>query len=208
MLPLFYACYFSASGVSIPFFPVYLRRLGLSEGQVAVMLSVARALHLGVPLVWGWLADRTRRRNLFLALACGGACLWLLLLARVRRFEALPPLYAAHQVFAAPVRALADSLAISDSRRRGTSYARVRLWGSVSFLVACLVAGAALTPAGLLGLGPLSIAPGYGLAGLAALGVPQVARETAPRLRDLARLLGDRRLLLLLPIAGLHWATL
>jgi PPP family 3-phenylpropionic acid transporter len=208
MLPLFYACYFSAYGVSIPFFPVYLRRLGLSEAQVAVMLSVAPALHLGVPLVWGWLADRTRRRNLFLALACGGACLWLLLVARVRRFEALLPLYAAHQLFAVPVLALADSLAIADSRRRGTSYTRVRLWGSVSFLIACLAAGAALTRASLMGLVPISIAAGYGVAGLAALGVPQVAAETAPRLGDLARLLGDRRLLLLLPIAGLHWATL
>ncbi len=73
MLKLFYLCFFISSGVSIPFFPAYLRQIGLSGQQVSLLLAIAPALQLGVPLLWGWIADRTRRPDLVLRALCLGA---------------------------------------------------------------------------------------------------------------------------------------
>ena len=53
MLRLFYACYFAGVGASVPFFPPYLRSLGLSGRQISLLLAVAPLLHLCVPIAGG-----------------------------------------------------------------------------------------------------------------------------------------------------------
>jgi PPP family 3-phenylpropionic acid transporter len=211
-LRLIYVGYFAAFGVSIPFFPAYLRGLGLGGRQVALVLSLGPLFHLGVPLVWGWLADRTRRPDLLLRVACTGAALGLLPLAFVRGLPALLAVYGVHQLFGVTVLGLLDSLAVDQLKRSGGDYTRLRLWGSASFLVTCWAAGASLSfGAGPQGnrLVPLLMAGGYGLAALAAFTVRggEPGREP-PHARDLVALLRNRRFLLLLLLAALHWATL
>jgi MFS transporter, PPP family, 3-phenylpropionic acid transporter len=230
-LRLVYVGYFAAFGVSIPFFPAYLRALGLGGGEVALLLSVGPLFHLGVPLAWGWVADRTRRPALLLRIACAGAGLALLPLAFARTLPALVGVYAAHQLFGVTILGLLDSLALERAQRAGGgAYTWLRLWGSASFLVTCWAAGAWLSHdtagaggadggAGLAGapawrglqgpLVPLLMAGGYALAALAALAVRGGEPGRAPpHARDLGALLANRRFLLLLPLAALHWATM
>jgi len=40
MLKLFFVCYFITSGVSVPFFPAYLRQIGLSGREVSLTLAI------------------------------------------------------------------------------------------------------------------------------------------------------------------------
>ena len=190
-MKLLYIGYFGAFGISIPFFPTYLCGLGLTGAQVAMLLGVAPLFHLGVPLFWGWVADRTRRPDLLLRLACAGAALALLLVApgahparaagRLRR----PP------VLRRPVLGLMDSLALDRARATGSDYTRLRLWGSASFLLVCWLAGLLFTARGAPGgdpLVPLLMAAGYALAAIAALRVrgepgrqpPHAARGGGP----------------------------
>jgi len=53
MLKLFYVCFFLTTGVSVPFFPAYLRQIGLSGQQVSLLVATPLALQLCVPLIWG-----------------------------------------------------------------------------------------------------------------------------------------------------------
>jgi MFS transporter, PPP family, 3-phenylpropionic acid transporter len=179
---------------------------------VALLLSVGPLFHLGVPLLWGWIADRTRRPALLLRIACAGAALALLPLAFVRSLPALVAVYAAHQLFGVTILGLLDSLALERTRSGGGAYTWLRLWGSASFLVTCWAAGASLShwrgPQGNV-LVPLLMAGGYALAALAALGIRGgEAKREPPHARDLKALLTNRRFLLLLPLAALHWATM
>lgn len=212
-----YVGYFAAFGISIPFFPAYLRGLGLSGPQVALILAVGPVCHLGVPLAWGWLADRTGRPDLLLRVACAGASLALLPMALARSLPAVLAAYAVHQLFAVPILALIDSLALAQVRRRGGAYSRLRLWGSASFLACCWAAGLLFTFRGR-GAGdplvPLMMSGGFALGAVAAL---RVRREPAgaegeavlrPHLRDVATLLRNRRFLFILILAALHWSTL
>src|SRR5512138_2963988 len=108
MLKLFYLCYYLTLGVSTPFFPAYLRQLGLSGQQVSLLLATSPALQLFVPLGWGWLADRTRRPDLILRGMCLGAFLASLPVIVVRTMPALLGLYLAQQLFVVAIVSLAD----------------------------------------------------------------------------------------------------
>jgi PPP family 3-phenylpropionic acid transporter len=216
MLQLFYVCYFAAFGVSIPFFAPYLWGLGLSGREIGLMMSVAPCFHLGVPLLWGWAADRLRRPDLLLRIACVGACLGLAPLIAVRTMPAMLLVYAVHQLSAVAVIGLIDSLALAHVRRNGGDYTRLRLWGSASFVFSCWVMGPVLAargdPAGD-PLVPLVLTGAYALTALAAFAIPRAPadateRPAAPHFRDVRQLLANPRLRVLLLIAPLHWASL
>jgi MFS family permease len=208
MLKLFYVCYFVVVGVSTPFFGPYLRQLGLSGQAVSTILTVAPTLQLGVPMLWGWLADRSQRPHLILRGLCLGACLVSVPVIFVRTMPVLLVLYALQQIFAGSIMALADSVAVEKARVQGFEYARVRLWGSFSFIATCFATGALLDWRALKNgdaLVPALVSVAFGLSFLAALGVSGHAGWEAPRFGDVRRLLGDRRFRLLLLVAGLHW---
>jgi PPP family 3-phenylpropionic acid transporter len=207
VLRLFYACYFAGMGASVPFFPPYLRSLGLSGRQISFMLAVAPILHLAVPLGWGWVADRTRRPDLVLRLVCLTACLLMVPLVFVRSMPAMLFLYAAHQAFAVPIIGLTDAIAL-ERVRQGADYGRIRVWGSFAFAVSSGVVGKLLELRGRTTgdpLVPAFIAGALGLAFLTSLTLRGQGERERPHARDVSKLLGDRRFLFILLLAPLHW---
>src|SRR5438046_615985 len=75
-LGLYYLFVYGAIGVSLPFFPQYLKSLGLTGTEVGLLLAAGPALALVAPPFWGQLADRSGRPGLVLAFvtaAAGGA---------------------------------------------------------------------------------------------------------------------------------------
>ncbi|HME91967.1 MAG TPA: MFS transporter, partial [Myxococcaceae bacterium] len=48
----FYLLYFGALGVTLPFFPAYLKSLGLSGSQVGMLLALAPVVSLVAPPIW------------------------------------------------------------------------------------------------------------------------------------------------------------
>lgn len=210
MLKLFYACFFLTIGVSTPFFPAYLRQLGLSGRQVGILLAIPSALQLCVPLGWGWLADRTRRPDRMLRILCLGAFLASLPVILVRTMPALFAAYLAQNLFGVAILGMADSVAVERSRA-GAAYGPTRAAGSAAFMSICLLAGWGLDLRAIPGgdtLVPALVSLGFGATFLAALGLRGHATGPRPHARDIHRLLGDRRFLLLLAMAGLHWAAL
>jgi len=207
MLEFFYVSYFVVIGASTPFFGPYLRNIGLSGQSASTLLAVAPMLQIGVPLVWGWLSDRTRQPNRVLQGLCLGACLASVPVIFVHSMPALLGLYFVQQIFAGSITALADSIAMETARIRGFDYTRIRLWGSFSFIATCLALGTLLDRRAVKGgdpLVPALISVAFGLSFLAGLGLSVHATWKAPRVRDVGRLLVDKRFRLLLIVAGLH----
>jgi len=211
MLEFFYVCYFVVVGVSTPFFGPYLRQLGLSGQSASEILAVAPLLQIGVPLLWGWLSDRSRRPNWVLRGLCLGACLASVPVIFVRTMPALFWLYLCGQVFAGSIAALADSVALESARVRRFDYTRIRLWGTFSFIATCLAVGKLLDRRAVRDgdpLVPALISIAFGLSFLASLRLTAHAPWEPPRLRDVRVLLAERRFRLLLIVAGLHWLGL
>ncbi len=214
MLRLLFTAYFAAVGVSLPFFAPYLRNLGLSGRQLALMLSAAPVCHLLTPFIWGWAADRSQKPQLLLRIACLGSVLAYLPLIWVRTLPALLAVFAVHQFFAVAVPGLIDALALERVRRHGDDYGRIRIFGSISFTASCLLMSPILAARGPRGgdpLIPITLAILLGSMALLSLMLRSErieAAKRAPRLADIRVLLRDPRLLLLLVVAPLHGACL
>lgn len=210
MLKLFYVCYFIVVGVSLPFFPPYLRKIGLTGQQVSAILMVAPIFQITVPLAWGWLADRTRRPDRILRILCLGATLASLPVMFVRTMPTLWFLILCQHFFAVSIMSIGDSMAV-EKARSGEDYSRIRLWGSLSFILVCLFLGPWLDWRGKVQgdyLVPLLISTGLGASFLASLCLKGQATRPSPHFEDVRELIRDRRFRFLLLIADIHWMCL
>ncbi len=207
-IAVFYIFYFSAVGVLIPYLPPYFRSLGLSGAEIGALTSIAPLLMVFVPPVWGYLADRTRRTALLLKLATLGAGLAFTPLVGVTAFWAIAAILVLHALFFTPITTLADTVAVAEARRRGTEFARLRLWGSLGFIVSTFLFSLHLEAGGEPGHAVYAIAALLLFAALASLSVPAAPRAgRPPSLRAAARLVADPRLFFFLIAGALHWAS-
>jgi PPP family 3-phenylpropionic acid transporter len=147
------ASYFAHIGFFNPYLPLWLQELGLSILAISVLVSVQAATRLFAPYGWGWLSDRTGERiQLMRYSACAallastglwwdGGVNWLfgVLLFMFMHTSAMMPMSEAAMAH------LITQDGVFNARR----YGRIRLWGSVGFLVTVMVAGAFFERAGM-----------------------------------------------------------
>ena len=140
----YYFFYFAFIGAFSPYFGLYLQSLGFSAWDIGLLMSQMQLMRLFGPNLWGWLADRCRRRvpivRLAGVLSLGGftAFFWL---------ERLPGLLVAMAILAffwSAALPLVETLTFDHLREQPASYSRIRVWGSIGFIVAVLAAGAYL----------------------------------------------------------------
>jgi MFS transporter, PPP family, 3-phenylpropionic acid transporter len=134
-LAVFYFLYFGTVGITQPFLPAYLRSLELSTAQVGLLLALSPLMSLVTPPVWGHLADRTGHIGRILSVLAVGATLCFAPLLRVDHFLTLVATLAAFAAFASSITPMVDSLALNRVALVGGSYAHLRLFGSLGFVV-------------------------------------------------------------------------
>ena len=140
------ASYFAHIGFFNPYLPLWLKDLGLSLVAISVLTSVQAATRLFAPYVWGWLSDHTGERVRLMRIGAGvalaSACLLWLELSPLWLGVVLFVMFT-HTSAMMPMSEAAMAHLVSqggafDAKR----YGRVRLWGSIGFLVTVFVAGA------------------------------------------------------------------
>lgn len=205
---IFYAALFLALGVLLPFWPVFLEYRGLTGAQIGVVLALGTwAKALGNPAL-GRLADASARPRLVLiglaALALLGTCLvpladsfWTLLATYVLIFSAFQALIP-----------LGDSRALAVAAARNLDYGRMRLWGSLAFLIAVLGMGEILDARGPHLLPPVLVAAFVALLITAAF-LPEPKRQSRESARSVgfAKLLRDRYFTVFLLVGALLQAS-
>jgi MFS transporter, PPP family, 3-phenylpropionic acid transporter len=129
------------------FLPAYFRGLGLSGREISTVFTVTPLLALVVPLGWAYLADRSQRHDRVLRVVIGGAWLGFLPMLFARRFPLIFAGWALYALFSVAVGGLADAFAVARVRA-GAVYGRLRLWGSVGYVVAAVALGALLSARG------------------------------------------------------------
>jgi PPP family 3-phenylpropionic acid transporter len=143
-LATFYLGYFGLLGVLLPYLSLYLLDIGLSPYRIGVVLAVTPLVKTFAPNVWGWAADRTGSRRLFMRMAGVGALVCFSMMLGVRAFWPIVAVMAIYAVFTSSILPLVEATAMEAVERVGVDYGRVRLWGSVGFIGASLGMGAIL----------------------------------------------------------------
>jgi PPP family 3-phenylpropionic acid transporter len=139
------ASYFAHIGFFNPYLPLWLKDLGFGLLAISVLTSVQSATRLFAPYAWGTLSDRTGERVKLLRYGATAALIFSLALwfplGPVALFAVLLLMFT-HTSAMMPMSEAALAHLVSqggafDAKR----YGRVRLWGSLGFLVTVMVAG-------------------------------------------------------------------
>jgi MFS transporter, PPP family, 3-phenylpropionic acid transporter len=139
------ASYFAHIGFFNPYLPLWLKELGFGLIAISVLTSVQSATRLFAPYLWGSLSDRTGERvrllrfgataalllSLGLWFDAGGVVLFVVLLLMFSHTSGMMPMSEAALAH------LVSQHGAFDAKR----YGRVRLWGSLGFLVTVVAAG-------------------------------------------------------------------
>jgi PPP family 3-phenylpropionic acid transporter len=192
-LSAFYAATFLVTGIQLPFWPVWLASRGLTAREIGVLLAAAIWVKVVATPAIGALADKTGGRSVLMgALAAASLAayagllsagsFWLLILLNLVALTAQSALMP-----------LGDTITLGAVRSEGLDYGRIRLWGSVSFIVASIASGAALASSSGERVLPLVLGASV-LVLLACLCVPSIRPvEGGARIAGIGAVAGDPR---------------
>lgn len=140
-LSRFYFIYYFFVGAFVPYWGLYLQSEKFTAADIGILMSLFQISRIFAPNFWGWLADHTGKRAQWIRLtALLGLCgftavfwahgfLWLFLVM------------AALSLFTSSTLPLAESLTLAHLATTNGHYSRIRMWGSLGFIVAAVVLG-------------------------------------------------------------------
>jgi PPP family 3-phenylpropionic acid transporter len=140
----FYFFYFAFVGAMSPFWGLYLKSLTFSALQIGVLMSLLQVMRIFAPNIWGHIADRTGRRTPIVQIAVVSSVLVFLGVFVGSGFWWLFSVMAALGFFWSASLPLVEAMTLSHLGERIEGYGRIRLWGSVGFVVMVVGIGYAL----------------------------------------------------------------
>lgn len=147
-LSLFFGALFLIHGVHMGYLQVWLDARGLSAVEIAIASSAPMMIRIVLTPLVAFVADRARIHR---EMIIGGATLALLLLAALNAAPgilAIMVLAILMQMALQTIMPLADTVTMTAVKEQGLDYGRIRLWGSVTFIVAGYIAGFAVSAYG------------------------------------------------------------
>lgn len=143
-LSAYYFAYFAFVGAYGSYFGLLLQARGFSAPQIAILLSLMQVMRLFAPYLWGSLADRWGRRAAIVSLASLASLVSFLPLFVVREFSAIFLTLGLLAFFWCAALPLIESLTLGHLRQAPERYGRIRLWGSLGFIVSVALVGVLL----------------------------------------------------------------
>jgi PPP family 3-phenylpropionic acid transporter len=147
-IALYFAAMFVIYGVLIPFLPVWLDGRGLDANEIAIVTAVPFILRLAVTPLVAIFADRLGAHRLFINASAWAALAACLALGGMSGFWPILLIAAPLSLAAATMMPLVEAIAVKGVRLYALDYGRMRLWGSLSFVVVGLIVGALIDRSG------------------------------------------------------------
>lgn len=190
---LLYALYFGFVGASGPYFPLLFNEWGMTAFQIGTLVALGHLTRIVAPPVWGWAADRHGRIRSLLQAGAGIMMAMCLILPQAGgldpgvRFVAAAVVMAVLHLAAAGQGPLTETMSLRLADGDVGKYGRMRVWGSVGFILTVVGFGPLLDAFGV-SLLPLLLAAIAGGQILAVRRLPSVGdavpSRRAERLRD------------------------
>lgn len=140
-ISLFYASTFGIIGVHLPFFPVWLKAIGIDVSWIGIITAAPSLSRFTVlPFVTASAERHQVLRETMIALAFVTA-VGFAILSQLRDPLTLLVVYIVLACLWTPLSPLTDGYALKGVTRHGLDYARMRLWGSASFVLFAMIAG-------------------------------------------------------------------
>jgi len=155
---LFFFAYYGYVGVFSPYASLYFADKQISATQIGILMSMMQVMRIFGPNLWGWVADHTRRRVWVLRLTSVAAACVFTGMFWGESFAYFFALLILLNLFTSAQGPLSEAQMLSAMRGDLTHYGRLRLWGSVGFIVAVMVSGQLLDTWGITWMPAIALA--------------------------------------------------
>jgi len=143
-LGFLYAALFLVIGCYLPYLPVWLKWRALDADQIAVLLAATLYTRILFAPAISFAADRIGDRRTILIVLAWGSLLSFVILWVADGFWQMLLAITLLAVNWTSIMPLIETVAASGIRSGGLDYGKVRLWGSITFIVASLGAGSVI----------------------------------------------------------------
>ena len=131
-----YFFYFAFVGGFLPYFSLYLKSFGLSAWDIGVLMALMPLMRTLAPAFWGWLADRRGHKTALIRDTLAASLIAFAGFLLTRQFYYLALTMVVMSLFWSASLPLVEALTLGHLRHQVERYGRVRLWGSMGFIVA------------------------------------------------------------------------
>lgn len=136
-----YFFYFLAVGILLPYWGLYLDYLGLTPAQIGVVVAIPMLTKVLAPNIWGWLADASGQYLLVIRTGAVFALVFFIGLLIYRDYWAVVLYAAAFSFFWNAILPQFEVLTLDALGSQTDYYSRIRLWGSIGFIVSVVFLG-------------------------------------------------------------------
>jgi MFS transporter, PPP family, 3-phenylpropionic acid transporter len=198
-----YFMYFGAVGIFAPFWSPYLALRGFGPVEIGLLIALVAAARAIVPMALGWIADATQRPTRVLQIAAGLAVACFALFpwqSGLLSFGLLSLLFGAFWNTVIP---LYDAHALDHLGTESHRYGRLRLWGSIGFVVVTSIGGLILQHKGYQWVPWLVLPPMIGAFLMTLTILPMTASANTVSLREVGSIVRSRAVVAALVVATL-----
>jgi len=137
----FFFAFYGFIGIFTPYASLFFAHRGMTAPQIGVLMSLMQVMRIFGPNLWGWVADRTRQRVGVLRLTALAALITFIGMFFGQTFTHFFIIMVAVNAFTSAQGPLSEALMLSAMRDDLTHYGRLRLWGSIGFILAVTAGG-------------------------------------------------------------------
>lgn len=139
----FYFCYYAIVGTFLPYWSLYLEHENFSHFEIGLLSTIGILTRFVAPFVWGWLADRTGKRMLWIRLATFvEAGIWLTIFFISKNFQTIAIIMLIFSFFQNAILAQFEGVTLFWlGEKRQQLYGKVRKWGSIGFIAGVFIIG-------------------------------------------------------------------
>ncbi len=136
---LFLFCYYAYAGTFSTYASLYFQGRGMSVAQIGVLMSLIQVLRIFGPNVWGYVADHSERRVFVLRLTGVAALVSFSGFVFGSTFAHFFAAMVLLNLFTSAQGPMCEALMLSEMHGDLTYYGRIRLWGSIGFIVTVML---------------------------------------------------------------------
>ena len=176
-LSSFYLCYFATLGAFIPYWSLYLKESGFNAAEIGQLSALLVGTKVIAPNLWGWIADHSRKNLRIIRWTAFIASLLFAGFLAVYGYREYALLTIVFSFFWNAPLPLYEAVTLSHLQADSHGYSRIRLWGSVGFILTVAAVGK------LLDSQPIALLP-YLITGL--LGLNWLTTLVTPKSRNVS----------------------
>ncbi len=137
----FYFFYFATVGVFLPYWGLYLKQRGFNPVQIGELSAMLSGTRIIAPILWGWIADHTGKNLRIIRIAAFFTAAFFAGFLFAHGYFWFAWITIAFSFFWNAALPQFEAVTLYHLKNETHRYSRIRLWGSIGFIVAVLGVG-------------------------------------------------------------------